>query len=792
MVSLLDFIKDQEAHSCLETRLSHILRRIPEVLPILSVQEWRTYLALLNANYASSLSSDNFAERLFAFLKTSSPEKRKFGLEELVDAADQPTPHSVNGFSLPLVVLESVDRYFNSIGSGLRGLHGILYNIAHDRHKYNVEAPQHYHSFVKCIESLPTKRRSEVIKVARRISEYESSSLDKSAAIVALGTAVQRHSLELGDGLKAWMDDALKNHKVQDLANYFLDRQGYHILDVEKHARGLSLFDVRDRLCFYARAMTGRPVSVEPLDNSAHPFACKFTGETFLLPAGIGVFAEESKNYALYRALVAFQSGAYMFGTYTPSWQDLPSSVREAQPLAANPLDHFFSSFDNVALVQELYSMAEFMRIYNLIRNKFGGIRSDLELLVSQFLGHQRIFESASDVDKNLYVLWKCVYSGASSLPGDFAGVLMQQQHAEPSVASSLSFAGAMYAIFEKKFDVSQPIKHQPQIVDVADAPLIDQASGDSPVPVIVGPSVNRVRGKDHWYDEWDGKANKFKRDFVRVVEVPPDVVSGACQVLLDRFGPAVSMIRHHFEQLRPEEYRIVRKQSSGDVDLEAFIEAQADIRMGVTPSEQLYLRGVKNNRSVAALIVSEVSGSLRKFADLRNPKDRLIDYVKQTLLYFCQALEGVGDSYAVGVVSGETEKNVTYSTLKDFGDPFNEHVIDRIACIEPQKQNRDGAGLRHATAQLVNQQERTKLLIYLMEGDPHDFGYEGEYAVQDTISAIDQAKQLGIIPVVLCYGLKPTSAIRAIGEHVIYREVGPPSELAPMLPRFYEHLTLG
>ena len=77
------------------------------------------------------------------------------------------------------------------------------------------------------------------------------------------------------------------------------------------------------------------------------------------------------------------------------------------------------------------------------------------------------------------------------------------------------------------------------------------------------------------------------------------------------------------------------------------------------------------------------------------------------------------------------------------------------------------------------------------MEGVPHDFGYDGHQAVQDTIMAISEAKQIGIIPIVLSYSLQPTPPMHAIGVHAIYREVGPPSELAPMLPRFYEHLTM-
>ena len=123
----------------------------------------------------------------------------------------------------------------------------------------------------------------------------------------------------------------------------------------------------------------------------------------------------------------------------------------------------------------------------------------------------------------------------------------------------------------------------------------------------------------------------------------------------------SIRRLKHEFELLIPQEFETVRKQLSGDIDYEEIVRARGEISAGITPSEKIYTREYKNLRSVSSIVLAENSGSLRRFIDLQNPNLRIIDIIKQSKFFFCEALEPLGDRYALAAFSGETEKNIEF-----------------------------------------------------------------------------------------------------------------------------------
>ncbi|MEK6886813.1 MAG: hypothetical protein AABW88_03195 [Nanoarchaeota archaeon] len=128
---------------------------------------------------------------------------------------------------------------------------------------------------------------------------------------------------------------------------------------------------------------------------------------------------------------------------------------------------------------------------------------------------------------------------------------------------------------------------------------------------------------------------------------------------------------------------------------------------------------------------------------------------------------------------------------IKDFHQPYDINVKKIIGGIKPLKQNRDAAGIRHAVTLLSRQPEKTRLLFYLMEGLPHDFGYDGEYAIADTQKAIIEAKQNGCLPVVIAFGNGINEGIRCLVDHCIYREVSNPRAVPELLPTLYRRIAI-
>ena len=71
-----------------------------------------------------------------------------------------------------------------------------------------------------------------------------------------------------------------------------------------------------------------------------------------------------------------------------------------------------------------------------------------------------------------------------------------------------------------------------------------------------------------------------------------------------------------------------------------------------------------------------------------------------------------------------------------------------RIAALEPETYTRAGAAIRHATASLMHQAARHRLLLMLSDGKPNDVDdYEGRYGVEDMRQAVTEAQLQGVSP---------------------------------------------
>jgi len=85
---------------------------------------------------------------------------------------------------------------------------------------------------------------------------------------------------------------------------------------------------------------------------------------------------------------------------------------------------------------------------------------------------------------------------------------------------------------------------------------------------------------------------------------------------------------------------------------------------------------------------------------------------------------------------------------LKGFDERYGNEVARRIAALEPEHFTRAGAAIRHATAGLMKQPARHRLLLLLSDGKPNDVDqYDGRYGVEDMRQAIAEAKMQGVFP---------------------------------------------
>jgi len=248
------------------------------------------------------------------------------------------------------------------------------------------------------------------------------------------------------------------------------------------------------------------------------------------------------------------------------------------------------------------------------------------------------------------------------------------------------------------------------------------------------------VDAGDHpvfWYREWDCHLSDYLQQHVRVVERPLSAAANDFfqQVLIRRRG-LIQRMRRAFELLKPRGLMILRQWPEGDqFDYRALMDYALDRRAGITPSERLYIKRVKQRREVAVLLLVDLSRSTAN--RVPGSSATVLEVEKEAIVILTQALELLGDTFGIAGFSGSGRLGVDYFRVKDFDEKLDETVKRRIGAVSAQRNTRMGAAVRHAAVRLEQVPARVRLLIVLGDGFPNDLGYKRRYAVADTRRAI-------------------------------------------------------
>lgn len=305
------------------------------------------------------------------------------------------------------------------------------------------------------------------------------------------------------------------------------------------------------------------------------------------------------------------------------------------------------------------------------------------------------------------------------------------------------------------------------------------------------GPPVRAgAGGAEFLYDEWDGVIRDYRSAWCRVVERPaPEGGGGFAQATLAAHGGAVRLLRRYFEAIRPPGLRLVRGQADGEeVDLDALVTRTADRSAGADASDRIYVRREKREREVAAAFLVDLSGSTGRRIDPEGR--RVVDVEKEGLVLLCEALDAVGDQYAVYGYSGQGRRQVDVLVLKDFDEPGRGRAAERIGAATPLAQNRDGAAIRHATRRLLERRARVRLLLLLSDGKPLDDGYADEYSLEDTKMALREARMRGVDAFCITVDREADDYLRRMYGDVRYLVIDRAAALPERLPRVYRRLT--
>ena len=240
---------------------------------------------------------------------------------------------------------------------------------------------------------------------------------------------------------------------------------------------------------------------------------------------------------------------------------------------------------------------------------------------------------------------------------------------------------------------------------------------------------------------------------------------------------------------LRPDRIqRFFREERGDDIDFDAMIEAVVERHAGITPSDRVYIRREKNLRDVSVAFLVDMSYST---GDVLPSGKTIIDVEREGLVLMAEALESIGDQWAVYGFSSNYRDKMDFYVIRDFDETSPTRFRQRFDYIKPMAQTRLGAAIRHATRLLSRQSSRIRLLILLSDGRPYDIDYgDADYAVEDTRHALWEGRRKGVFSFCITVDKKSRDYLPYMYGETNYTLIDNVETLPARLPLIYKRLT--
>ncbi len=617
-------------------------------------------------------------------------------------------------------------------------------------------------------------------------------------------------------------------------------------------------------------------------------------GKAVYLPERVEHLADDQLNAALYRLATLDELGFREFGTYrfdiATARRRIPwlaASPPAALVLRESDLSVFFHAFARPTIAKAVFRVIETARVRAAVSRRYPGTRryrqslaaylaerwnepsgelAELVTLRGAFLGvdaDSRLFPLAVEV----LVPQADVYTSAAATLAcyealDFAAVWADEDsdgRAEETTMEWLQREARLDDWDEELADMDAEIAAlefaeiaSAEEAKAANAPGTAGEMRETGIGLVAErdqlkrridmerSSVRRALGEGHdraasfSYDEWDCHNGTYLRGWCRLYEerlAAHDATD--TQRLIDAVRPHVRAARRHFEQVRPTGYQRLKRTPDGDeLDLDAVVQARADIRTGASPDERVYSRRERLRRDVGAALLVDLSASTddiipeernadahasegtAKSQDIRDPyfdeddeydfaarmaeeaaKRRIIDILRESVLLLGTALESLGDRYAVYGFSGYGRDCVEFFVAKEFDDPLDDQALDAIAAMKPKRSTRMGPAIRHASSKLDLSGAALKVLMIVSDGFPQDHDYgpdrgEHEYGVQDTARALVEAQAQGIETFCVTVDRSGHDYLRRMCPEDRYLVIEETAQLPESLQKAYRQLT--
>ena len=632
---------------------------------------------------------------------------------------------------------------------------------------------------------------------------------------------------------------------------YFAYESRWALVSIERAMSGVSLRTVQRPLRLLINGLSGKDIRIETYRAQAaapkspampgcpveqppsveRPPCLQDTVDTIALPPVLNSYARKSDNARLYRVMAAHKAGHFEFGTHDlhiESIQDLVADLHARYGQSHQPATvwEVFALYPSPALAQDLWMIVEDARIDSRLSTEYAGLRRDMDRVVKETVTQRPLFQTGSLRDMVVEALMRMsVNQSTDGIPTSCQEIIDQArpllaavQDVSATCETSLRMADRLYGLLDVLNPTDSPLCETPD----SESHSQDSQQGDgfayqqitnlayrgAAQPVASEgiefldretPEVDAFQGEEatghqpvFHYDEWDTTLGDYRSRWCRIVESVGENKNGGeafvARTLADHQW-TIQRLRKCFEGIRPSSLRWVKNQLDGeDLDIDAAIDRRAARHARRTPSDRVFMHREIRVRSVSAAVLTDMSGSTNRMLDADGK--RVIDVAKEALILLCEALEALGDRYAIYGFSGRSRHDVRFSIMKEFDHHYDARCKQRIGAIEPAHQNRDGAAIRHAVSKLRHERAKVKLLLLLSDGRPLDDQYERDYALEDTRMALLEAKRLGIHPFCVTIDHEAPTYLKRMCGDVGFVVVDQAGRLPDCLPHIYRRLT--
>ncbi len=310
------------------------------------------------------------------------------------------------------------------------------------------------------------------------------------------------------------------------------------------------------------------------------------------------------------------------------------------------------------------------------------------------------------------------------------------------------------------------------------------------------GCTINELEGKEpvsapYHYAEWDYQIQLERPAWVTVLEKRPKAGDlQRIEAIADRYQREIRRMKFLLDAMQPHGVQRIRKLEEGDeIDINAAILGMTDIRQGRQPDPRIMMRSVRKTRDFAILVLLDLSESTN---DPVHGQDlSVLDLTCQSCVLLADAIDRVGDPFAIHGFCSNGRHDVVYYRFKDFDEPWEDRAKTRLSGMTGQLSTRMGAAIRHAGHTLALQKAAKKLLLVITDGEPADVDVrDPQYLRLDAKKAVEEVAKQGVST--YCMSLDPRADpyVGRIFGQTKYTVVDRVERLPEKLPLLYAGLT--